>query len=233
MSLWMDWGLVFRTVGQSVDVALIFASTSSYWLTVASFRIRFWRSCCMFFQYICHDMKQSGDIFKMWEDSIKVCMTPKQTDADACICCQLKIRSTMRVSNTGISSDQKESRFKHWLSHRFTSDPVSSRYSRKHMHNLLHEKYHQSPDKIQEMKILYLLLLKTTEKTIYGHSMMKKGPASLWSKSRPVSLQWELKLAVNLRKRRRHWNLVGLSMWQFKLTGVTNLSRSRIWLLSR
>ena len=205
MSLWMDWGLVFRTVRRSVDVALIFASTSSYWLTVASFRIRFWRSCCTFFRYICHDMKQLRDVFKMWEDSIKVCMTPKQIDADTCICCHLKIHSTMWASNIGISSDQKEPSwgFKHWLSHRFNSDPISSRNSRKDMHNLLHEKYHQSLDKIQEMKILHLLLLKTTEKTIYGHSMMKKGPASLWSKSRPVSLKSELKLAVNLRKRGR------------------------------
>lgn len=175
MSLWMDWGLVFRTVRQSADVALIFASTSSYWLTVASFLIRFWWSCCTFFRYICHDMKQSGDIFKMWEDSIKVCTILKQTDADTCICCQRRIYSTMWVPNTGISSDQNESSqgFKHWLSHRFNSDLVSSSNSRKDMHNLLHENYHQSLDKIQEMKLFHLLLLKTTEKTC-GHSMMKK-----------------------------------------------------------
>lgn len=65
-----------------MDVALIFASTSSYWLTVASFRSRFWRSCWTFFRYIC-DMKQSKDVLKMEEDSIKVCMTSKQIDADA------------------------------------------------------------------------------------------------------------------------------------------------------
>lgn len=156
MSLWMDWGLVFRTVRRSVDVALIFASTSSYWLTVVSFRIRFWRSCCRFFRYICHDKKQSRDIFEMCKDSIKVCITPKQIDADTCICCQFKIRSTMWVSNISISSEQKESsqEFKHWLSHRFNSDLVSSRKSRKDMHNLLQGKYQQSPDKTQEMKII-------------------------------------------------------------------------------
>lgn len=130
MSLWMDWGLVFRSVRRSVDVvASIFASTSSYWVTAASFRIRFWRSCCTFFRYTCHNIKQSEITSKMWEDSIKACMTPQQMHADSCVCCQPNLSSIMWICNISILSDQKEYSwgFKQWLSHRVSIEPVSSK----------------------------------------------------------------------------------------------------------
>lgn len=53
MSLCMDCGLVLRTVSRSVDEELIFARTSSYWLSAASLRIRDWIICWTFFLYVC------------------------------------------------------------------------------------------------------------------------------------------------------------------------------------